>query len=249
MNCYGLTDCGRIRTENQDFFSIKKGNIFKPYYFAVCDGMGGANAGGLASGMGCKLFLDYLCKHNTRKSSGISENYKSSLFQAVDHANTAVFDYSFQNDSFSGMGTTLVGGVVKQNGNVSIVNIGDSRAYHITGKDKAVRQITRDHSLVEDLYESGVISKEQAKIHPQKNVITRALGSDPVVRADFFEFTCCRNDRLVICTDGLSNIISDEEILRAALSSSSSETVCRKLMQEALGRSASDNVTVVTFVF
>ena len=143
------------------------------------------------------------------------------------------------------MVTSLVGGVIKSGGNGYIINVGDSRAYHISKRANSIYQITRDHSLVEELVEAGAITKEQARLHPQKNVITRALGSEAEVRPDYFEFTLQPGDILLLCSDGLSNMVTDLEMLEYAKEYQDPELICRALMSKALIRGARDNVTVV----
>ena len=143
------------------------------------------------------------------------------------------------------MGSTIVGGVIKSSGSGYIINVGDSRAYHISRKSNSIYQISRDHSLVEELVEVGAITKEQAKTHPQKNVITRALGSDPSVEADYYEFNLSGGDTLLLCSDGLSNVVSDLEMLDYAKEYQDPELLCRALMSKALNRGAKDNVTVL----
>jgi protein phosphatase len=123
--------------------------------------------------------------------------------------------------------------------------VGDSRAYLITKRPSAIRQITRDHSLVGELVEAGAITAEQARSHPKKNVITRALGSDPSVQCDYFTFSLQSGDILLLCSDGLSNIVSDLELLECAREFPEPEQLCRMLMNKALNRGAKDNVTVV----
>ena len=167
------------------------------------------------------------------------------LQSACTEANGVAYEYSHFSEEFSGMGTTIVGGVIKSNGNGYIINVGDSRAYLITHKGEMIQQITRDHSLVEDLVEYGAITKEQALTHPQRNVITRALGSDAAVEADYFEFELQNGDVLILCSDGLSNTVSDEEMRLCALERKDPEQLCRALMHMALERGARDNVTVV----
>ena len=143
------------------------------------------------------------------------------------------------------MGTTIVGGVIKSNGIGHIINVGDSRAYLISRRNDTISQITRDHSLVEDLLEYGVITPEQVKTHPQRNVITRAVGTDSQVEADYFNFELGIGDILMLCSDGLSNTLSDEEMLEQAKLHREPEDLCRALMDLALARGARDNVTVV----
>ena len=158
------------------------------------------------------------------------------------------YEYSRFSDEFNGMGTTIVGGVIKSNGKGHIINIGDSRAYLISRRGETIRQITRDHSLVEDLVEYGAITREQALTHPQRNVITRALGSDATVEADYFEFELQSGDVLLLCSDGLSNIVSDEEMQKCTSERQDPEQLCRALMHMALERGARDNVTVLAVI-
>ena len=143
------------------------------------------------------------------------------------------------------MGTTRVGGVVRGNGSGYIVNVGDSRAYHISRRGESIYQITRDHSLVEELVMHGAITKEQARNHPKRNVITRALGSEEDVECDYYEFTLQSGDILLLCSDGLSNTVSDLEMQDYAREYPDPELLCGALMSKALNREASDNVTVV----
>lgn len=245
MKCFGLTDKGRIREDNQDCFIIEKCEKKSCLIVALCDGMGGAKAGGLASRLANKTFVSYIFdKLMSRKRRVYS--YKQTLMDACTEANRVDFDYSQFDESCKGMGTTIVGGIILENGNGYIINVGDSRAYCISPRHKEIYQITRDHSLVEELVEYGAITKEQARTHPQRNVITRAVGSEADVVADYFEFKLQSSDILLLCSDGLTNMISDLEILDYAVEYEEPELLCRALMDKALNRGASDNVTVVT---
>ena len=236
MKSFGLTDKGKVRKDNQDCFII-----------ALCDGMGGAKAGGIASQLSNKAFVSYIYAKLTSRVSR-TVDYKRMLSDACAEANGVSYEYSHFDDSFSGMGTTIVGGVVKNNGNGYIINVGDSRAYHISRRSNSIYQITRDHSLVEELMEAGAITKEQARTHPQKNIITRALGSDYEVECDYYEFALQSGDCLLMCSDGLSNIVSDLEMLEYAKEYQDPELLCRALMSKALNRGANDNVTVVALM-
>ncbi len=244
MKCFGITDKGKIREDNQDCFIIEKCEKKSCFIVALCDGMGGAKAGGLASRLANKTFVSYVFdKLMSRKR--LTSSYKQILIDACNEANRVDFDYSQFDDSCKGMGTTIVGGIISENGSGHIINVGDSRAYLISVRHRDIYQITRDHSLVEDLVEYGAITKEQARTHPQKNVITRAVGAEAEVAADYFEFNLQNSDILLLCSDGLSNIVSDIEILDYAVEYSEPELLCRALMDKALNRGASDNVTVV----
>lgn len=244
MKSFGLTDKGKVRKDNQDSFIIEKCDAKDCLVVALCDGMGGAKAGGLASQLSNKAFVSYIyAKLTSRVNRAL--DFQKILRDACTEANGVAYEYSQFDEEYNGMGTTIVGGVVKSNGNGYIINVGDSRAYHISRRLNSITQITRDHSLVEDLVEYGAITKEQAKTHPQRNVITRALGSEAEVDADYFEFSLQGGDFLLLCSDGLSNIVSDEEILEYAREYPDPELLCRSLMSKALNRGARDNVTVL----
>ncbi|MBQ7693118.1 MAG: Stp1/IreP family PP2C-type Ser/Thr phosphatase [Oscillospiraceae bacterium] len=244
MKSFGLTDKGAIRKDNQDCFILEKCDAKNCLIAALCDGMGGAKAGGIASQLSNKAFVSYIY---LKLSSRLARNvdYQKILEDACAEANGVSYEYSHFGDEFDGMGTTIVGGVIKNNGNGHIINVGDSRAYLISRRASAIRQITRDHSLVEELMEAGAITAEQARSHPQKNVITRALGSEARVECDYFTFTLQPGDLLLLCSDGLSNIVSDLEMLECAREYREPEALCRALMSKALNRGARDNVTIV----
>lgn len=244
MKCFGLTDKGRVRKDNQDSFIIEKCEVKNCLIVGLCDGMGGAKAGGLASQLSNKAFVDFVYGKLTSRVERV-QNYKDMLQSACDEANGVSYEYSKFDEAYNGMGTTIVGGVIKNSGKAHIINVGDSRAYHISRKSSSIYQITRDHSLVEELVEFGAITKEQAKTHPQRNVITRALGSEAKVESDYFELSMRLGDCILFCSDGLSNTLSDQELLEYAMRFPEPELLCRELMDEALLRGARDNVTVV----
>ena len=244
MKSFGLTDKGKIRKDNQDSFIIEKCDAKDCLIVALCDGMGGAKAGGLASQLSNKAFVANIFAKLTSRVNR-APNYREILQNACAEANGVAYEYSQFDEEFNGMGTTIVGGVIKANGSGYIINVGDSRAYHISRRGSSIYQITRDHSLVEDLLEFGAITKEQAKLHPQRNVITRALGSEAKVVSDYFEFSLQNGDVLLLCSDGLSNMITDLEMLDYAKEYPEPELLCRALMSKALNRGAKDNVTVL----
>lgn len=244
MKSFGLTDKGKVRKDNQDSFIIEKCEARDCLIAALCDGMGGAKAGGLASQLSNKAFVSYIYAKLTSRVNR-TPNYRDILQAACAEANGVAYEYSQFDEEFNGMGTTIVGGVIKSNGSGYIINVGDSRAYHISRRGNSIYQITRDHSLVEELLEFGAITKEQAKVHPQRNVITRALGSEANVDADYFEFNLQSGDMLLLCSDGLSNTITDLEMLDYAKEYTEPELLCRALMSKALNRGARDNVTVL----
>lgn len=244
MNCFGLTDKGKTRPENQDSFLIEDCEKASCSILALCDGMGGANAGGLASQLSAKAFVNHVYHHLSMFPTRLSD-YPRVMLEACDEANGVAWAYSQFGDHLTGMGTTLVAAVLRRNGSGYVLNVGDSRAYHL--HRHTLRQISRDHSLVEELLEAGIITPEQALHHPQKNVITRALGSDQDVTADTFEVNLGPGDCLLLCSDGLSNIVPEDEITAVLNDSSTAEAACRDLMELALSRGAPDNVTIVVW--
>ena len=244
MKSFALTDKGAVRTDNQDSFIIEKIISRDCTVVALCDGMGGAKAGGFASQLANNSFVSYIYgKLTSRVNKPL--DYRKMLIDACNEANGVSYEYSKFDEAYNGMGTTIVGGVIKDNGNGYIINVGDSRAYYISRKNDAITQITKDHSLVEELVEFGAITKEQAKSHPQRNVITRALGSEEEVEPDYFEVNLHHGDFLLLCSDGLSNIVTDLEMLEYAKEYPDPELLCQSLMRKALNRGAKDNVTVL----
>ena len=237
MNVWGITHHGVVREQNQDAFAFQQlgdGRIIA----LVCDGMGGARAGNIASTMAVDLFMEEF----SREESAVRETDQQHMERAASLANQQVFHRSATDPECNGMGTTLVAALVGQDGAV-ILNEGDSRAYHITA-DGIVR-VTRDHSLVEDLVERGDLTREQARVHPHKNLITRALGAESRLRTDAFHQPMGGNDYLLLCSDGLSNIVSEQEILYEVIHGGEAQSCCQRLLDIALKRGAPDNVTVV----
>ena len=235
MQVWGVTHRGAVRQQNQDAFSIRTlddGRIIA----LVCDGMGGARAGNVASSMAVELFMEQFLKEGG--ASGDEERME----RAADLANRQVFQRSTQEADCAGMGTTLVAALAGGQEAV-ILNEGDSRAYHVN--EDGIVLITRDHSLLEDLVERGELTRDQARCHPHKNLITRALGAEPVLMADCFRQPLSPGDYLLLCSDGLSNVVDEQEMLYEVIHGGEAETCCQRLLEVALDRGAPDNVTVV----
>ena len=230
MNIAGITDRGKIRRENQDAFYTWKGEGYA--LGLVCDGMGGAKAGNIASAIAARRFAEVV--------SSMPGRPEPRLTRAAELANVAVYQRAKSDDSCWGLGTTLVAGFASDT-EAHIINIGDSRCYLI--RDQVIRQVSRDHSLVQELVDLGRITPEQARIHPNRNIITRALGTERNVRGDLYVEPLNPGDRLLLCSDGLSNEVQDHEILE--LMQGTPEESCQKLLELALERNAPDNVTVV----
>ena len=241
MNSFGITDPGKVRAENQDSFLIENCAKRNSVVAVICDGMGGAKAGDLASQLSVKAFVskvfDTILNSRMRFPA-----YEKLLRQSCDAANGVVYEYSRFDADYNGMGTTLVGGIITAH-RAHIVNVGDSRCYHINRK--GIKQVTRDHSYVQELVDSGAISEAEAKIHPKRNIITRALGVDKRIQSDYFDVSVKRGDAILLCSDGLSNTVTDAEMFSAYKAGKSPEKVCRSLIDLALERGARDNVSVV----
>ena len=204
MEMWGITDQGAVREQNQDHYSILRlpeGNAL----CVVCDGMGGAKAGNVASELAVNTFLAAF------QEGDRSQPLRDRLLEAVQHANTAVYRRAREDENCRGMGTTMVAVHLTPDGEALLLNVGDSRGYLV--QSEGIERITRDHSLVEDLVQRGEISATEARIHPQKNLITRALGIESQVQVDFFALTLKCEDCLLLCSDGLSNTVEDQEFL------------------------------------
>ena len=235
MKHWEITDTGLIRHENQDAFGFAQ--LPGGYAVAVvCDGMGGVAGGSIASTVAVETFI------RTLTETGHSGHTERAVQEAVTAANAAIRQRAAGHPELKSMGTTLVSALVKGD-KVLISNVGDSRAY-LAGAD-GLRQISRDHSLVEDLVQRGELTREQARTHPHKNLITRALGAEPELRADVFRQPLAAGDYLLLCSDGLSNVVSEQELLYEVIHGGEACTCCRRLLEIALHRGAPDNVTAV----
>ena len=237
MQSWGLTDQGCVRKQNQDAFQIEKLDR-STLLCVVCDGMGGAKSGNVAS----QLAADVFCREVENSwIPGQNRDKTSQILQtAVKLANITVFDQSRQIEEFEGMGTTLVA-VLVQGKNATVVNVGDSRAYKIDRM--GIRQITKDHSLVQLMVDRGEIAPEVARTYPGKNLITRAIGTEPTVMTDVFQTELEKGDCLLLCSDGLSNMMDDQEILFEVAHGVNKQLCCQRLLDIVKGRGAPDNVT------
>lgn len=240
MKYWGLTDKGLVRKRNEDAYFAAVSDDGKYGLFVVCDGMGGAQSGDVASSIACRTFAEYM---NSRDYTDADfESCCFMLFSAASAANKAVYEKSIEDVNCAGMGTTLVAALVHED-RAAVVNVGDSRAYHIRGN--GIVQVTIDHSLVEDMVRAGDITREEARNHPQKNLITRALGSFPDTVPDVFSVELDDGDYLLLCSDGLTNELTDKELLSAFNIIDNKENVCDALLKASYVRGAHDNVTVV----
>ncbi len=237
MNIWGISDVGAVRSQNQDAYYHTAPDAAYPFAL-VCDGMGGAKAGNVASTMAVESFVETV----SQGLAGDNPEVERLLRQAVEQANELVCYRSEMDPDCQGMGTTLVAAVVEPT-LVRLINVGDSRAYLVSSE--GIRQVTRDHSVVEDLVERGEITHEQARSHPKKNLITRALGAESAVQADLYSLERRAGDLILLCSDGLSNVVTDQELHFELIHGGPPEEGCRRLLNLALSRGAPDNVTAV----
>ena len=239
MQIWGLTDPGNIRSQNQDAYNIVEFGHDRALMI-VCDGMGGAKSGNVASSMAAEAFVAEV-RRSQRLALSV-ERVKQILLGALELANKAVYEHAKLGDEYSGMGTTLVAAFLLKNTAV-VINVGDSRAYHFSAQ--GVHQVTRDHSIVELMVQRGELTPEQAKTYPGKNLITRAVGTEPEVEGDLYVQELHKDDCLLLCSDGHSNEMDDQEILFEVVHGMKKSTCCERLLSIAKNRGAPDNVTVV----
>ena len=237
INAWGITDKGVVRTQNQDGYYVDVPSEHLAVG-VVCDGMGGAKAGNIASLIAVETFVDTL-----QNAQGDPDTLPPAvLARAAEEANSAVYRRACSDPDCFGMGTTMVAVLIVEN-TAYLLNIGDSRAYHL-GAD-GIRCVTVDHSLVELMVQRGELTHEQAKNHPSKNLITRAVGTEKQVAADVFSLTAEPGDCLLLCSDGLSNQMADQEILFEVVHGAQKADCCQRLLDIAKSRGAPDNVTSV----
>lgn len=239
MQCWGLTDQGCVRKQNQDAYHIVQLDR-STVLCVVCDGMGGAKSGNIASTLAVDVFAQEVQRSWT--SNADWDKTEQILRGAVKLANFTVYDQAMQFEEFDGMGTTLVAAIIRGR-RVSVINVGDSRAYAITRS--GISQITRDHSVVQMMVDRGDLTPEQAKSYPGKNLITRAIGTEPLILSDTFRMEMSRGDFILLCSDGLSNMMDDQEILFEVVHGVNKQQCCKRLLDIAISRGSPDNVTSV----
>ena len=236
VKVFSITDVGKRREVNEDYIYTSEkpvGNL--PNLFMVADGMGGQNAG------------DYASRHAVEKVVEVIECYtqetdpENILQKAIDDANTYINKMAKSDKGLKGMGTTLVAVTIDEN-YVTVANVGDSRMYII---NDFITQITKDHSLVEEMVDMGGIDRESARTHPDKNIITRAVGVKEYVLVDFFDVTITEKEKFLLCTDGLTNMLKDEEIHRIIRESADIEEAGKRLIEAANANGGRDNIAVV----
>lgn len=228
-----VTDIGLVRTSNEDSLLIS-GNIG---LFAVADGMGGHRAGEIASATALQIVERELISR-----LNIGDKPGTALVNSVQEANRAVYEISRRNPELMGMGTTVTACLIRDK-EAYLAQVGDSRAYLL--RSGAIARLTEDHSLVQELVKKGGISEEQALIHPQRNVLTRALGTESVLEVDLYRIGIGPGDLLLLCTDGLTGYLLPGEMLNTVQESGDLEDAARKLLKKALGCGGADNITII----
>ena len=236
MKTASLSDKGKRRQLNQDVVyssELPVGNL--PNLFMIADGMGGHKAGDYAS----RYAVDTICGEAGRSGEKIPEKI---LQRAINAANTGIFELSRENRDFEGMGTTLVAATIDGN-RLKVGNVGDSRLYIVNGKH--IRQITTDHSLVEEMIRMGGLDRESARTHPNKNIITRAVGVAYAVSVDFYEVQLQEGDIVLLCSDGLSNMLEDEEIRMIVNAQRDIMEKAEALVRAANQNGGRDNISLI----
>ena len=238
MTIYGSSNIGMVRNDNQDSY-LFDAPVDKFAYAVVCDGMGGPGGGKIASSIAVNRFSSAISQlHSTDSENTVKDTVKL----AIDSANEDILSKASSDDGYAGMGTTLVSAVIIDKTGY-FVNIGDSRVYLM--RDDSIRRISHDHSAVQQLVDSGMLTESQARNHPNKNIITRALGVEKEAHFDFFTETLKSDDIIILCSDGITNYIDDLEISFETLRQKNLECVPQKLIELANSRGGADNSTVV----
>ncbi len=234
------SDRGRVRELNEDSYKVITGKDGIPDTFIVADGMGGHNSGELASHMAVDLSEEYLLKF--LNDDGGEESTVSFICSLVAEVNKSIFLKAKESEENYGMGTTFVIGILLGN-KLYIGHVGDSRAYLI--RNGVLERLTTDHSYIEELIKNGSLTREEAKNHPKKNIITRALGCEENVAVDTYSVDFKDDDILVLCTDGLTNMLNENEILSIIYDSDEPQYSCDELVRLANEKGGEDNITVI----
>ncbi|HEY5575263.1 MAG TPA: Stp1/IreP family PP2C-type Ser/Thr phosphatase [Clostridiaceae bacterium] len=228
-----LTDVGNFRKVNEDYIDYYTDETKRIY--VIADGMGGHNAGEIASKLAVENTISYI------NSLPRLDDLEDSIKKAVGDSNHKIYELSKSKADLNGMGTTLTACLIKGNDMV-IAHVGDSRCYII--KDKAISQVTKDHSLVQQLLDEGSITESEADNHPNRNIITRALGTSNIVDVDVIKMDIKGIDKIILCTDGLSNLINEQELYDFVMNN---DDCCAELVELSKSRGTKDNISVIVF--
>ncbi|MBP5281843.1 MAG: Stp1/IreP family PP2C-type Ser/Thr phosphatase [Lachnospiraceae bacterium] len=236
LKAFSITDVGKKRQVNEDCVCVREESVGAlPNFFIVADGMGGHKAGDRASQETVEIMLNSIeCSQE--------KDPRIIMRKALDEANLRVFCDAYGSVELEGMGTTVVAATVIDK-TLYVMNVGDSRLYLMNAE--GIRQVTVDHSLVEELVRKGVLAREKARNHPKKNIITRAVGVMTTVEPDFFVVELNAGDKVLLCSDGLSNMLEDEELLKIGQAEGTLEERARLMVDEANGNGGKDNISVI----
>lgn len=231
-----ITDIGNYRSINEDYVNSYISDEFS--VFVVADGMGGHNAGEIASKMAVEGIIDFV------KLNYNNYDKEKLLTDAISDINYKIYKYSLNSEALQGMGTTIIA-AIKFGDTIQIANVGDSSCFAVN-KDGIVK-LTKDHSLVQELLDCGSITEEQARVHPRKNIITRAVGTNVKINVDVYNIENNQYEYFILCTDGLTNDVTKTEILNFIKNSSDLQVVCENLVAQAKSVGGKDNITVLIF--
>ncbi len=234
MQVISKTHVGLVRDNNEDALLVRE-----PYLFAVADGMGGYAAGEIASRSTIKAFE--VATHSLRHELG-EKSIRKIMLEAFEKANKHVFKMAVSNEQYTGMGTTMTALYLPGDGIGYCCHVGDSRLYLY--RDDSLQQLTHDHTLVADLQEQGKITDEEAFVHPQRHILLQALGVEESIKADFFRFKLQENDRLLLCSDGLSDMLRAKEIAQL-IGGADLKLAADKLLEQSLDNGGRDNVSII----
>lgn len=239
MEYAALSDKGIIREQNEDFWNIVLDNKGNPIAFIIADGMGGHKAGDVASRMAVEIISQEICSGFEAINSSTTIGF---LEKAVNLANDEIYKYALLNLNGTGIGTTLTLGLI-HSGKITIAHIGDSRFYMIRGG--TIQSMTRDHSFVGELVEKGVLDQEEARNHPLRNQITRALGYEKNIEIDFYNIDVKKGDIYLFCTDGLTVKVSSDELLTMLEQEKDLNVILKNMVELANQRGGDDNITAI----
>ncbi|MBP2635644.1 MAG: prpC [Firmicutes bacterium] len=235
MQAFAQSDIGMVRKTNEDSFVF-----LPPHLFVVADGMGGHVAGEIASSLGANTIRECIAKNSDQS------DWEQALKEAIIEANTSIYQMSQSQSECQGMGTTVTA-VYLDNTEVYWSHVGDSRLYLI--RENSLHQITSDHSLVWELMQNGSITSEEAQVHPHRNILTRAVGTSDTLKVDSGKFLSHLGDNLLLCTDGLTNMLSEDNILSICTQPDNPETIVNTLVEQARQAGGHDNITAILLQF
>lgn len=242
MNVIALTDIGCVRSKNQDSFFLSNECDFP--LFIMADGMGGHNGGEIASSDAIRIIKGFFLENKEKLTN--KKNIRNIIAESIQKANINIYKKSLEIPEYNGMGTTISLCYIFKN-HIFIGHVGDSRIYKIENNN--ILQITEDHSLVNELIKKGEITKEEAKNHPQKNMITRAVGTSFDIEVDILEIKYKKDDKVLLCTDGLFNMVYEDQILEIIRDNTSIKESGEKLVQRAKENGGLDNISIIIIQF